>query len=132
MIVVHVPNQFLSRAVQEHQFSLGKKWGSTMGRKSFNFNIAAVLTYGENACIRIDDDEQLTYGNLDYFRKQGFTILSVDEYFKKDFNVFDDRIIIGNNKYHVTDINEEGFNIGCNHITWETIDKILKLKPRSY
>jgi hypothetical protein len=71
-IAVQVNTQEESRRVQEHLFSLGKMWGN--GYKS-------ILPYCVGKCISVDRAGCMVFDSQTWYSYNGYTILTVDEYF---------------------------------------------------
>jgi hypothetical protein len=120
-IAVHVPNEHLSRAVQEHLFNTGKKWGGFGGSTGKEYDDRPNKEYGDKAAIC------LYYKNIVFTNIQQKSldteIISVDEYFKR----YDKPIKIG--EHEVKNFTDKGFEVGCQKVSWAEYDEIGKRRP---
>lgn len=119
-IAIHVPNEYLSEAVQKYLFDKGYGW--------YRYRLTEVKsTYGktiylEGMSIWIDVSDVETY-----------TVLTVDEFFKKEVGTLN--IQLGGSTCQIKGSASGlryGFVIeGSGLMTWEDYDKIGTLRPKA-
>jgi len=129
-IAVHVPNQYLSEAVQKHQFVVyGKRW---LGDVQASREVISEPTdeYGKNAVIFVGDkDGAIVYQNIVHAEYRNFEIISVDEYFKRFDKPALPPIRIG---AHEVEFSESCITVGGQNVTWEEITAILDRRRELY
>ncbi len=116
-IAVHVPHPLLWDAVVAHAKAQGQRW----------HGLAATWESGgrkEHTAIRTNGPDGMTYSTDDWYRNDGYTIITVDEYFKRTTLP---TLRVGD--YDVTDINDKGFSVGCTHVTWTLAEQIMARRP---
>ena len=78
MIAIHVPTERDSRRIQEYLFKKGWCWG---------LNIDSFFSPPTGLCVSISSkyrEKQLEYCNKSYYISEGYTVLSVTEFFKRE------------------------------------------------
>lgn len=133
-VAIHVPNKWLSKAVQEYLFSKGYGW--TKGGKIVWTD--PVDKYGKEARIYVEDDKTLEFGGG--MKHKSYIPLTVDEFFKREEEkeVWPKRLSLGVayrstnvtawvDKIHLIDAEDEDIIIA---ITWPELEQILALRPK--
>ena len=121
-IAVHVPNHYLSEAVQKHQIKVHKKQG-------LRSSAYPTREYSSNAVIFIDHEKSVMFGRIGYAEAEGYQIISVDEYFKRFNKPPLLPIRIGG---HEVEFSERGIRVGCQDVRWEEITAILDRRRELY
>ena len=117
-IAVHVPNRYLWEAVEKNERERGV---ATILSPS-----SCWMNYGKESCFGLGKSD--TYSSRQYYCEYGYEIITVDEYFKRYGEKPEPPIKIGT--YEVKNIDKEGFNVGCQRVSWETFDKIGAKRPK--
>lgn len=79
------------------------------------------------AYFRLDTNELwFSSDRADVGPLRGDTILTLEEYFSLDRS----RTTVYVGSYEVKNITKRGFNVGCQEVTWEVVEKIMALRPK--
>ena len=119
-IAVHVPHQLLSEAVQRKLFDMGYKWNGAKYPVMKEYTEAYISLNIEHKAI-------LHTHNKKWLIAEGYTILTVDEFFKREEEP--PEVTIGLLAKTKVTGDTEGFLIEEMYITWKEYDQIGTLRP---
>ncbi len=112
-IVVHVPSPYLWDAVIRHEEQVRGKAGLKDNWKDYGIESGILVS-----------TTHTSYSPISYWELNSYEIITVDEYFKRFSKPPEQPIKIG--EHEVKDYRDEGFNVGCQFVSWEIYDKIGK------
>ena len=128
-IAVHVPNQWLSEAVQKHLRDVhGKKINNIIHMSNLeNAHISLYSTCGEWASTGT------------FYRNMGYEIITVDEYFKRfskppepPIMIDGEEVVLVADKNRDGEITWSGIKVGCVSVSWDKIKQIWDCRPDEY
>ena len=127
-IAIHVPNKWLSEAVQRKLFVMDYDW-YIIDKKEIRQTEKRYLIMNESTLKITQTDSK------DYCMGEGYTILTVDEFFKREgaAKVWPKRLSVEGvnvsvylDKIHLVDAKDDDLIIA---ITWPEYDQIGTLRP---